>query len=51
MTLRKKPSSKPSSKDEAKEKAIEEIVRDADLKKFDPELEDLTHPSKPAEDQ
>ena len=33
--------------DKAKEKIIEEIVRDADLKKFDPELEEVTHPSKP----
>jgi hypothetical protein len=63
MTLEKKPSeaghriaaqdqsSKPSSEDGAKEKVIEEIVRDADLKKFDPELEEVIHPPKPAEDE
>jgi hypothetical protein len=33
--------------DQAKEKVIEKIIRDADLKKFDPELEEATHPSKP----
>jgi hypothetical protein len=33
--------------DQAREKVIEKIVRDADLKKFDPELEEVTHPSKP----
>lgn len=35
----------------AKEKVIEEIVRNADLKKFDPELEKAKHPPKPEKGQ
>jgi hypothetical protein len=53
MTSAKKPSGATDSsgaKDQAKEKAIEEIVRNADLKKFDPELEEATNPLKPGQD-
>jgi hypothetical protein len=51
MKSAKEPSASETSpaEDRAKEKAIEKIVRDADLKKFDPELEEATHPSKPDE--
>jgi hypothetical protein len=42
---------KPLSADDdpagAKEKALEEIVRNADLKKFDPELEEAVHGDEP----
>jgi hypothetical protein len=31
---------------QSNEKAIEDILRDADLKKFDPELERAIHPPK-----
>jgi hypothetical protein len=40
-----------SDEQRAKEKKVEEIVRDADLKKFDPELEEVVYPSEPAEDE
>jgi hypothetical protein len=45
------PKKRPREKDQVKEEKIEEIVRNADLKKFDPELEEVTHPPKPAEDE
>ena len=48
MANEKKPS---DAKDQAKEEKIKKIVRNADLKKFDPEIEEVTHPSKPANDK
>jgi len=39
-----------SDKRRAKEEKVEEILRNADLKKFDPELEEAVHPSEPAGD-
>jgi hypothetical protein len=47
MAITKKPAS-PISEDQAKEKKVEELLRNADLKKFDPDLEEETHPPKPA---
>jgi hypothetical protein len=40
----------PDATGQAKEEKIKKIVRNCDLKKFDPELDEMTHPSKPAED-
>ncbi|HEX4209014.1 MAG TPA: hypothetical protein VHY56_01375 [Candidatus Binataceae bacterium] len=37
-----------AQKQKVKEEKVKEIVRNADLKKFDPDLEEATHPSKPA---
>jgi hypothetical protein len=48
MATEKKP---PDEKDQAKEEKIKKIVRNADLKKFDPDLEEVTHPSRPANDK
>ncbi|HUN58161.1 MAG TPA: hypothetical protein VMU41_08600 [Candidatus Binataceae bacterium] len=50
MGITKKPS-KPKARDRAKEEKIKEIVREADLKKFDPDLDEMIHPSKPANDK
>ena len=44
MATAKKPS---NAKEKAKEEKIEKIVRNADLKKFDPDLDEIIHPSKP----
>lgn len=50
MAITKKPA--PSiAEDQAKEKKVEELLRNADLKKFDPDLEEETHPPKPAKDE
>ncbi|MGA2410677.1 MAG: hypothetical protein ABSG46_09860 [Candidatus Binataceae bacterium] len=40
-----------SDKERAKEKRVEEILRNADLKKFDPELDEAVNPPKPAADE
>jgi hypothetical protein len=51
MAMEKKPSgAQARDQDQAKEEKIKKIVRNADLKKFDPDLEEVTHPSKPAND-
>ncbi|HTT74916.1 MAG TPA: hypothetical protein VMF50_02955 [Candidatus Binataceae bacterium] len=44
MATAKKP---PDAKDKAEEEKVEKILRNADLKKFDPDLEEVTHPSHP----
>jgi hypothetical protein len=48
MATEKKP---PDAEDQTKEEKIKKIVRNADLKKFDPDLEEVIHPSKPANDE
>lgn len=48
------PSKKPepvSDKQRIKEEKVEEILRNADLKKFDPELEEAVYPPEPAKDE
>ena len=50
MAITKKPAS-PNAEAQTKEKKVEELLRNADLKKFDPDLEEETHPPKPAQDE
>jgi hypothetical protein len=52
MATAKKPSdAQARDQAQAKEEKIKKIVRDADLKKFDPDLDEATHPSKPAKSE
>lgn len=48
MAIEKTPS---DAEDQTKEEKIKKIIRNADLKKFDPELEEVIHPSKPADEK